>query len=670
MNTGKKLTVKKFLGFGLAFVCLSCSNFLAPPSGAGNQEQLAPGSGVVTISLQNGPENPAPLADLSPDPGRTILPSGAGLYYTLVFTDTANLLAQVDAVISTGTTATVTLPVGTWNLAVKGYLSREDAEAGPPVSPVVTGNALSILISGSGTPSPVTVPLGAAGLSTGILSYKVSHSSSPGVTRAILTLTDTQTSAEVNIDLRKTTATNSFSSSGATGQVSLASGYYRVRVYLYNGKIAVQSDIAHIYDSLTTPAAFSFTATGFADPADTTALDAAITAADAAKVGVRVSANGDGVPAGEDWVTQSVMDAFNDAIAAARYEAELAIAQPVVDAAESALTSAIGVFNAGKTAGGYDWNTDPDLGLYIGTNTTPESNTKTLALALAWLKTNGVSNTDYTILLGNDESLIPWTLGGGGGSGDAVAVDNKTGVRVTLKGKDLERIVSVSQLGSLLTVSTGVTLTLDSHITLKGRLPNDAALVQVNSGGKLIIKDGGRIIDNINGSSTVYGGGVCVTGSGSSLEMLGSEISGNTSYYGGGVYFSGTTFTMSGSAVISGNSSYSSYGGGVYVYSGSFNLQGGTVSGNRAQRGGGVYIYQSDFSKTGGIIYGDTNTSHSAGSDENTATEGRGHALSVEDQVLRNGDISATKDVTITYWSTLSYYECVPETSDPFWDEN
>jgi hypothetical protein len=43
-----------------------------------------------------------------------------------------------------------------------------------------------------------------------------------------------------------------------------------------------------------------------------------------------------------------------------------------------------------------------------------------------------------------------------------------------------------------------------------------------------------------------------------------------------------------------------------------------------------VHIWSSStFTKTGGVIYGDTNTTHTAGSMENTAASGNGHAVNV-----------------------------------------
>jgi hypothetical protein len=65
-------------------------------------------------------------------------------------------------------------------------------------------------------------------------------------------------------------------------------------------------------------------------------------------------------------------------------------------------------------------------------------------------------------------------------------------------------------------------------------------------------------------------------------------------------------------------------------------MTGGTISGNFATAGygGGVYIYSGAsgavFTKTGGTIYGDTDTTHYPGSNENTAGTGTGHAVYIE----------------------------------------
>jgi hypothetical protein len=280
-----------------------------------------------------------------------------------------------------------------------------------------------------------------------------------------------------------------------------------------------------------------------------------------------------------------------------------------------------------------------------------------LAERLAWLSNNAVSGGDYTIELKADEAIAP----------AALSYSGKT-VTVTLKGDSAERTVSLGSAGSLFTVDSGVTLTLDNNVTLHGRSDNTASLVQVNSGGTLAMKGNAKITGNtaistigggvtvndgsftMSGSATVSGnrtfgsnsavGGVWV-GNGSTFTMNGNaSVSGNTtdsdSGNGGGVYVmgSGTTFTMSDTASVSGNTARVS--GGVCVSSGgSFTMSGSaSVSGNTATSdggGGGVYVqgvYQSDGS--GGTIplLGSFTIKDSATVSGNTASSGGGVLVS------------------------------------------
>jgi hypothetical protein len=88
----------------------------------------------------------------------------------------------------------------------------------------------------------------------------------------------------------------------------------------------------------------------------------------------------------------------------------------------------------------------------------------------------------------------------------------------------------------------------------------------------------------------------------------------------------------------------------------------GTISGNHVitnnttySGGGGVFvngITGNPFSKTGGIIYGDTNTVHTADSDENTASNGNGHAVYCLVSSSRKRNATAGPDVNLD--STVS----------------
>ncbi|GHU15795.1 hypothetical protein FACS1894163_03830 [Spirochaetia bacterium] len=278
--------------------------------------------------------------------------------------------------------------------------------------------------------------------------------------------------------------------------------------------------------------------------------------------------------------------------------------------------------------------TGTELGLYIGAATSPQANTGTLALALDWLRENAANNTAYTILIGADESLAPFTLGGTS-SGPSVAANGKTGVKVTLRGMGTERMVQLSSSGSLFTVNSGVTLVLNENITLVGISSNNTSLVRAD-GGNLEMWGNAKITGNTSSSyyslpySSTYGGGVSVS-SGTFTMNDTASVSGNTAstFYsdGGGVYVSSGTFTMNDYASVSGNtarspSSYSPYGGGVYVSSGTFTMNdNATVSGNTASApsyapyGGGVSVSSGTFTmNNNATVSGNTASSTSSSS--------------------------------------------------------
>jgi hypothetical protein len=252
------------------------------------------------------------------------------------------------------------------------------------------------------------------------------------------------------------------------------------------------------------------------------------------------------------------------------------------------------------------------------------------------------------------------------------------------------RVINLSneEHGSLLTVGSGVTLTL-KNITFVGHDENTASLIKVAGGGHLIIEDGVVIKNNKAGDTS--GGGVSVTER-STFTMKGGEISGNyAGFYGGGMEAYESTFIMEG-GIIKDNSS-SSNGGGVNLSNGSFTMKGGTISGNTAgengggvslnpegygdddtfimeggtisgntassSNGGGVWIGKSEnapntFQKTGGIIYGSNENGNS-----NTAS-GNGHAVYYcindnscyyRNNTLNTGDNIRTDD-TNTNWTS------------------
>jgi hypothetical protein len=149
--------------------------------------------------------------------------------------------------------------------------------------------------------------------------------------------------------------------------------------------------------------------------------------------------------------------------------------------------------------------------------------------------------------------------------------------------------------GTVLTVGGGVSLTL-RNITFEGAANNTTPLLKVGTGGKLILEDGVRLINNI---TTADAGGVWVNG-GALILNSGVEITGMAARQAGGVLVSALgNFIMNGGTIGGedhGNTAAEENGGGgVLVASGSFEMNGGTIEHNSALEkfsGGGVCVLQ------------------------------------------------------------------------------
>jgi len=146
---------------------------------------------------------------------------------------------------------------------------------------------------------------------------------------------------------------------------------------------------------------------------------------------------------------------------------------------------------------------------------------------------------------------------------------------------------------------TGITVTIAGNKRISLSTNSNGSLLHIGANQTVIIRDiglSGHYFGNI--APLVH-----VTGANSSFTMQGSAtVSGNSSSsYGGGVvvgefilsddgevlFADSGTFTMQGNATVSGNNS-SSYGGGVFVANGIFTMQhNATVSDNNSSDGGG-----------------------------------------------------------------------------------
>jgi hypothetical protein len=217
-----------------------------------------------------------------------------------------------------------------------------------------------------------------------------------------------------------------------------------------------------------------------------------------------------------------------------------------------------------------------------------------LNLLLPWPETLNLSASDTDI------------------KGDLKLDNTNSPAEVILDGDGREISLTAGNTGSVITVGSGVTLTL-RNITFKGSDANNAPLIKVEAGGKLVLEDGAVITGNKNTANN--GGGVYVDGG--TLVMTGGTISGNTATSGGGVYMDFGVFTMNG-GTISGNittSTNDTGGGGVYVSGGSFTMKNGEISKNNSGKwGGGVYVNGSgEFTMSGGTISGNNATSSGGG---------------------------------------------------------
>jgi hypothetical protein len=206
---------------------------------------------------------------------------------------------------------------------------------------------------------------------------------------------------------------------------------------------------------------------------------------------------------------------------------------------------------------------------------------------------------------------------------------------LTIDGQGRVIQLKSGEVGTLITVNSGVTLTL-KNITFRGKGdhydPNGGyPLIRVNTGGTLILEDGAMILDNytirgedssgvsVHGGSFVMRTGATVGGNstrgamysapdsggngigvgvrdGGMFTMEGGEIRANrVGEYcmGGGVYVTGTNsrFIMKGGTILLNNGDNAwSGGGGVAIDGGLFVMTGGTIIENGARKGDGVYV--------------------------------------------------------------------------------
>jgi hypothetical protein len=234
--------------------------------------------------------------------------------------------------------------------------------------------------------------------------------------------------------------------------------------------------------------------------------------------------------------------------------------------------------------------------------------------------------------------------------------------------------------GGVYITGSGTSFTMSGNAKISGNTATNTVTTSANGGGVYVAAGSFEMSEtaqinsnNATGAtnSAARGGGVYVANDGSFAMSEGASISNNTTNGngnnsdGGGVYFAGTSFTMSGTAKISGNNptvstngggvcvaagtfemsdaaeisgSRASNGGGVYVFDGgAFTMTGGTISGHSANFGGGVYVFDGGaFTMTGGTIGG-------TGTNANTTSSGGGVYVQNGEFTMDGGTISGNK---------------------------
>ena len=156
-----------------------------------------------------------------------------------------------------------------------------------------------------------------------------------------------------------------------------------------------------------------------------------------------------------------------------------------------------------------------------------------------WLLGGATGNLHYVVEVDRDQGISPMVLSRPSDGNDITIIIRGVG--------GSQRMITPNRNGALLTVGSGVTLVLDSDITLQGMSTNNSYLVRVDNGGTLIMDRGARVTGNIGGGGVNLSGGV--------FDMHGGTISGNRGGAGG-------------------------FGGVNVGYGARFYMHGGTISGN------------------------------------------------------------------------------------------
>jgi Zn-dependent metalloprotease len=235
--------------------------------------------------------------------------------------------------------------------------------------------------------------------------------------------------------------------------------------------------------------------------------------------------------------------------------------------------------------------------------------------------------------------IINVAIGTYTGSGNEIVLINKN---ITLLGGWDATFTTQSGMSTIdvqfifshrcITISNGITASLDHLIIQHGRHVSDNGAGIYNDGGILTLSN-----STINDNLAPVGGGIY--NNGGSVALNNSTVTNNSSNLdGGGIYNNGGTLTINNGTIN--NNTYARNGGGIYNNAGTVNLTDSTVSNN------GVF-------DDGGGIYNDGGTTNIVNSIISNNTQNNLNAPSGQAEQMGGGILSKNGTLTITN-STIS----------------
>jgi hypothetical protein len=233
---GLTKTAAALLGAGLLFLG-SCTNIIGPP----REGEYTGNTGTVLVSFGNG------------IPGaRTLLPASVSFeLFKLTITPVAPTTGStVPQDISSGSSASIALDPGTWNIHVDAYTDGSGANK------AAEGDSGTFTVSAN-TTTPVNITLKAVtSAGTGTLSVDISAEADSIIYGGWLEIYNGQdfNSPVTFYDGSNNTTSASISSAGPGLDISLPAGQYRVAARISNGnnQWVYINEIAYIYNNLTT----------------------------------------------------------------------------------------------------------------------------------------------------------------------------------------------------------------------------------------------------------------------------------------------------------------------------------------------------------------------------------------------------------------------------------